>query len=92
MVAIAAISVSPFEIFATMKTSKYNEVEKEFKLGLGPKLLYKDLDFASKYVKDNVNDDIEKIITHLPRLISELEAQGLPARSLAPLQNESNRA
>ena len=37
-------------------------------------------------------DDIEKIITHLPRLISELEAQGLPARSLAPLQNESNRA
>ena len=43
---------------------KYNEVEKEFKLGLGPKLLYKDLDFASKYVKDNVNDDIEKIIVN----------------------------
>lgn len=44
--------------------AKYEEVEKEFKLGVGPKLLYKDLDFASKYIKDNVNDDLEKIIVN----------------------------
>lgn len=44
--------------------AKYEEVEKEFKLGIGPKLLYKDLDSASKYIKDNVNDDLEKIIVN----------------------------
>ncbi|MDO7204173.1 hypothetical protein Q5M85_08520 [Paraclostridium bifermentans] len=31
---------------------------------MGPKLLYKDLDFASKYVKDNVNDSVLKIIVN----------------------------
>lgn len=41
---------------------KYMNVSKEFKLGIGPKLLYKDLDFASKYIKDNVNDSISKIV------------------------------
>lgn len=43
---------------------KYNTVLKEYKLGIGPKLLYKDLDFASKYVKDNVNDSVLKIIVN----------------------------
>ncbi|MDU3335936.1 Rne/Rng family ribonuclease [Paraclostridium bifermentans] len=43
---------------------KYNRVLKEYKLGIGPKLLYKDLDFASKYVKDNVNDSVLKIIVN----------------------------
>lgn len=43
---------------------KYNTVVKEYKLGIGPKLLYKDLDFASKYVKDNVNDSVLKIIVN----------------------------
>lgn len=43
---------------------KYNTVLKEYKLGIGPKLLYKDLDFAFKYVKDNVNDSVLKIIVN----------------------------
>lgn len=43
---------------------KYNTVLKEYKLGIGPKLLYKDLDFASKYVKDNVNDSVLQIIVN----------------------------
>ncbi|MCC0659830.1 Rne/Rng family ribonuclease [Clostridioides sp. ZZV14-6154] len=43
---------------------KYDNILKEYKLGIGPKLLYKSLDFATKYVKDNVNDEIESIITN----------------------------
>ena len=43
---------------------KYEKILKEYKLGIGPKLLYKELDFSSKYIKDNVNEDIEKIITN----------------------------
>ena len=41
---------------------KYEIICKEFKLGIGPKLLYKELDFASKYVKDNVNEYTEQIV------------------------------
>lgn len=43
---------------------RYEEIIKEYKLGIGPKLLYKELDFSSKYIKDNVNEDIEKIVTN----------------------------
>ena len=43
---------------------EYENILKEYKLGLGPKLLYKSLDFASKYIKENLNDDIEKIVTN----------------------------
>lgn len=41
---------------------KYDLICKEFKLGIGPKLLYKELDFSSKYIKDNVNEDVEQIV------------------------------
>ncbi|MEG0050570.1 MAG: Rne/Rng family ribonuclease [Terrisporobacter sp.] len=41
---------------------KFELINQQFKLGIGPKLLYKDLDFASKYVKDNVNDEVEEIV------------------------------
>ena len=41
---------------------RYEIIQKEFKLGIGPKLLYKELDFASKYIKDNINESVEKII------------------------------
>lgn len=44
------------------------------------------------YIAKLTSDDIDKIITHLPRLISELEAQGLPVHLLAPLQSGSNHA
>ncbi len=43
---------------------KYENVLKEFKLGMGPKVLYEDLDFASKYIKDKVNDEVDKIIVN----------------------------
>lgn len=43
---------------------KYSLVLKEYKLGIGPKLLYKDFDFASKYVKDNINDTVSKVIVN----------------------------
>ncbi len=44
--------------------NKYEQIIKEYKLGIGPKLLYKELDSASKYIKDNMNDDIEEIIVN----------------------------
>ena len=43
---------------------KYEEILKEYKLGIGPKLLYKELDLSSKYIKDNINEDVEKIVTN----------------------------
>jgi len=43
---------------------KYGEILKEYRLGIGPKLLYKELDFSSKYIKENVNEETEKIITN----------------------------
>ncbi len=52
---------------------KHEYVLREFKLGIGPKLLYKDLDFASKYVKDNVNDSVEKIIVNNKEKYEELK-------------------
>ncbi|MEN2259366.1 Rne/Rng family ribonuclease [Paraclostridium benzoelyticum] len=52
---------------------KYNSVLKEYKLGIGPKLLYKDLDFASKYIKDNVNDNVLKIIVNNNEKYEELK-------------------
>lgn len=43
---------------------EYENILKEYKLGIGPKLLYKALDFSSKYIKDNVNENVDKIITN----------------------------
>lgn len=43
---------------------QYENIQKEYKLGMGPKLLYKSLDFCTKYVKDNVNEHVDKIITN----------------------------
>ena len=52
---------------------KYKNVLKEYKLGIGPKLLYKDLDFASKYLKDNVNDSVSKVIVNNEFKYNELK-------------------
>lgn len=52
---------------------KYEEIAKEYKLGMGPKLLYQELDFATKYVKDNVNEDVEKIVTNSEEKYEELK-------------------
>ncbi len=43
---------------------QYENIQKEYKLGMGPKLLYKSLDFCTKYIKDNVNEYVDKIITN----------------------------
>ena len=42
--------------------SKYETILKENKLGMGTKLLYKDLDATSKYIKDNINENVELIV------------------------------
>ena len=43
---------------------KYDSITKEFKLGIGPKLLYKELDASVKYVKDNVDEDVTEIVVN----------------------------
>lgn len=43
---------------------KYDSITKEFKLGIGPKLLYKELDASTKYIKDNVNEDVTEIVVN----------------------------
>ena len=52
---------------------QYENILKEYKLGMGPKLLYKSLDVSSKYVKDNVNDSVDKIITNDIKKYEELK-------------------
>ena len=54
--------------------NKYEEILKEYKLGIGPKLLYKELDFSSKYIKDNINDEVEKIVTNDLNKYNELKS------------------
>ena len=72
---------------------KYENILKEYKLGIGPKLLYKSLDFATKYVKDNVNDDIESIITNSYDKYSELKSilRGIDKTYVDKLCLEENR-
>ena len=43
---------------------KYDFICKEFKLGIGPKLLYKELDASTKYIKDNVNEEVLEIVVN----------------------------
>ena len=43
---------------------KYNLICKEFKLGIGPKLLHKELDASTKYIKDNVNEEVTEIVVN----------------------------
>ncbi len=59
---------------------EYENILKEYKLGIGPKLLYKSLDFASKYIKENISDDIEKIIIN--GIIIRTEAVGCSQEEL----------
>ncbi|MDY2737687.1 Rne/Rng family ribonuclease [Intestinibacter sp.] len=41
---------------------KYQNILKQFKLGIGPKLIYRELDLDTKYIKDNINEDIDKVV------------------------------
>lgn len=47
-----------------MLISKYDNITKEYKLGMGPKLLYKELDKSMKYINDNINNDFDKIVVN----------------------------
>ncbi len=51
---------------------KYEKIMKEYILGIGPKLLYKELDSACKYIKDNINENTEKIIVNNKEKYNEL--------------------
>ncbi|MGM9531151.1 Rne/Rng family ribonuclease [Intestinibacter sp.] len=42
--------------------NKYQNILKQFKLGIGPKLIYRELDLDTKYIKDNINEDIDKVV------------------------------
>ncbi len=53
---------------------KYDSICKEFKLGIGPKLLYKELDASTKYIKDNVNEDVSDIIVNDSNKYEEIKA------------------
>ena len=52
--------------------SLYVNVEKEFKRGKGPKLLYTEFDTAIKYVRDNISEEIELIVTNDESKYNEL--------------------
>ena len=70
-----AVDCTKEELEADIKElkDKYEEILKEYKLGIGPKLLYKELDFSSKYIKDNTNDDVDKIVTNDLNKYNELK-------------------
>lgn len=52
---------------------KHNKLLKEYKLGMGPKLLYKVLDKSMKYINDNVNDTFDKIIVNNAQKYEEIK-------------------
>lgn len=52
---------------------EYENILKEYKLGIGPKLLYKNIDKSSKYIKDNINDEVDEIIVNNKEKYNELK-------------------
>lgn len=52
---------------------EYENILKEYKLGIGPKLLYKNIDKSSKYIKDNINDEVDEIIVNNNEKYNELK-------------------
>lgn len=52
---------------------EYKNILKEYKLGIGPKLLYKNIDKSSKYIKDNINDEVDEIIVNNKEKYNELK-------------------
>ncbi|RDY24032.1 Rne/Rng family ribonuclease [Romboutsia maritimum] len=52
---------------------KYEKICKEYKLGIGPKLLYKELDLATKYIKDNMNESVDKIVVNTIQKYEEIK-------------------
>lgn len=70
----AGCSEEELEKDFTELKEKYDSICKEFKLGIGPKLLYKELDASTKYIKDNVNEDVSDIIVNDSNKYEEIKA------------------
>lgn len=72
---------------------KYEEILKEYKLGIGPKLLYKELSNTLKYIKDNINDEVEEIILADEDLYEELKIiiKNINKDYLSKLKLEKNK-
>ena len=90
-----AVDCSKEELEADIKELKYKyeEILKEYKLGIGPKLLYKELDFSSKYIKDNTNDEVDKIVTNDLNKYNELKniLKAIDKKYLEKLVLEENK-
>ena len=69
----AGCSEEELEKDFTELKEKYDSIAKEFKLGIGPKLLYKELDASTKYIKDNVNEDVTEIIVNDSKKYEEIK-------------------
>ena len=54
--------------------NKYQNILKQFKLGIGPKLIYRELDLDTKYIKDNINENIDKIIFNDKNKYTEIKS------------------
>ncbi len=52
---------------------KYQAILRNFKLGMGPKLIYKELDLEIKYIKDNINENIDKIVINNTKKYEEIK-------------------
>lgn len=72
---------------------KYENILKEYKLGMGPKLLYKELDFSCKYIKDNINEDIELIVVNNKDKYDELKSilKNIKKEYIEKLKLEENK-
>lgn len=53
---------------------KYENILKQFKLGIGPKLIYRELDLGTKYIKDNINENIDKIVLNDKNKYAEIKS------------------
>lgn len=51
----------------------YSNVEREFKRGKGPKLLYSESDTAIKYIRDNISNEISSIVTNNEEKYNEIK-------------------
>lgn len=69
----AGCSEEELEKDFTELKEKYDSIAKEFKLGIGPKLLYKELDASTKYIKDNVNEDVTEIVVNDSKKYEEIK-------------------
>ncbi|OPJ55552.1 Rne/Rng family ribonuclease [Alkalithermobacter paradoxus] len=71
-----AIDVKKEELQNDLKNllKMYENIEKEYKLGIGSKLLFKDIDISLKTIRDNLAQDIEEIIINDYKKYGEIKS------------------